>query len=65
MAEKQLKTADELKSIIMQEVQKNPNCSSIQAVEIKLMPEQSALRPNWSVDVWTLVGRAECSAMRT
>jgi hypothetical protein len=56
MAEKQLKTADELKSIIMQEVRKNPNCNSIQAVEIKPLPEQSALSSNWGVDVWTLVG---------
>jgi hypothetical protein len=56
MADKQLKTADELKSIIMQEIRKNPDCGSIQAVEIKPMPEQSAPRPNWSVDMWTLVG---------
>jgi hypothetical protein len=56
MADKQLKTADELKSIIMQEIRKNPNCGSIQAVEIMPMPEQSALRPNWSVGMWTLVG---------
>ncbi len=38
MAEKQLKTADELKSIIMQEIRKNPNCGSIQAVEISRCP---------------------------
>jgi hypothetical protein len=56
MAEKQLKTADELKSIIMQEIRKNPDCSSVQAVNIMPAPEGSAFDPNWSVAVWTLEG---------
>lgn len=56
MAEKQLKTADELKSIIMQEIRKDPDCNSVQAVEIMPTPERSALNPNWSVAVWTLEG---------
>jgi hypothetical protein len=56
MTEKQLKTADELKRIIMQEIRKNPNCSSVQAVEIMPAPEQSAPHPNWSVSMWTLEG---------
>jgi hypothetical protein len=56
MAEKQLKTADELKSIIMQEIRKNPDCSSVQAVEIIPAAERSALDPNWSVAIWTLEG---------
>ena len=56
MAEKQLRTADELKSIIMQEVRKNPDCCSIQAVEIMPAPEQSAPHSNWRVAMWTLVG---------
>jgi hypothetical protein len=56
MAEKQMKTADELKSIIMQEIRKNPDCSSVQAVEIMPTPNRSALDPNWSVAVWTLQG---------
>jgi hypothetical protein len=56
MTEKQLKTADELKSIIMQEIRKNPNCNSVQAVEIMPAPEPSAAHPNWSVSMWTLEG---------
>jgi hypothetical protein len=56
MTEKQLKTADELKRIIMQEIRKNPNCSSIQAVEIIPAPEQSAPHSNWRVSIWTLEG---------
>jgi hypothetical protein len=38
MTEKQLKTADQLKLIIMQEIRKNPNCSSVQL--------KSCQRPN-------------------
>jgi hypothetical protein len=56
MTEKQLKTADELKLIIMQEIRKNPNCSSVQAVEIMPASEQSAPQPNWRVSIWTLEG---------
>jgi hypothetical protein len=56
VAEKQLKTADELKSIIMQEIRKNPNCSSVKAVGIMPVAERSALDPNWSVSIWTLEG---------
>jgi hypothetical protein len=56
MTEKQLKTADELKRIIMQEIRKNPNCSSVQAVEIIPAPEQSAPHSNWRVSIWTLEG---------
>jgi hypothetical protein len=56
MTEKQLKTADELKRIIMQEIRKNPNCSSVQAVEITPAAEQSAPHPNWRVSIWTLEG---------
>jgi hypothetical protein len=56
MIEKQLKTEDELKSIIMQEIRKNQNCSSVQAVEIMPAPEQSGSQPNWSVVMWTLEG---------
>jgi hypothetical protein len=56
MTEKQLKTADELKRIIMQEIRKNPNCSAVQAVEIVPAPEQSATNPNWRVSIWTLEG---------
>jgi hypothetical protein len=56
MTEKQLKTADELKRIIMQEIRKNPNCSSVQAVEIMPASEQSGPHPNWRVSIWTLEG---------
>jgi hypothetical protein len=56
MNEMQLKTADELKRIIMQEIRKNPDCSSVQAVEIMPAPERSAPHPNWSVSMWTLEG---------
>jgi hypothetical protein len=56
MTEKQRKTADELKRIIMQEIRKNPNCSSVQAVEIIPAPEQSAPHSNWRVSIWTLEG---------
>jgi hypothetical protein len=56
MTEKQLKTADELKRIIMQEIRKNPNCSSVQAVEIMPASEQSAPHSNWRVSIWTLEG---------
>jgi hypothetical protein len=56
MTEKQLKTADELKRIIMQEIRKNPNCSAVQAVEIVPAPEHSATNPNWRVSIWTLEG---------
>jgi hypothetical protein len=52
----QLKTADELKRIIMQEIRKNPDCSSVQAVEIMLAPERFVPHPNWSVSMWTLEG---------
>jgi hypothetical protein len=51
MTEKQLKTADELKFIIMQEIRKNPNCSSVKAVEIMPASEQSAPHPNWRVSI--------------
>jgi hypothetical protein len=56
MAEKQLRTAEELKSILMQEIRKNLDCSSVQAVEIMPTPKRSALDSNWSVAVWTLEG---------
>jgi hypothetical protein len=51
MTEKQLETADELKRIIMQEIRKNPACSSVRAVEIMPAPERSAPHPNWSVSI--------------
>jgi hypothetical protein len=56
MTERQLKTADELKCIIMQEIRKDPSCKSIQAVEIMRTPEQSAPQANWKVAMWTLEG---------
>jgi hypothetical protein len=56
MTEKQPKTADELKRIIMQEIRKDPDCGSVRAVEIMPDPEQSAPHPNWRVSIWTLEG---------
>ena len=55
MIEKQKKTADELKKIIMQEIRKHPICSSVQDVEIMPAPEQPLPHPNWRV-MWTLGG---------
>jgi hypothetical protein len=55
MAEKQKKTADELKKLIMQEIRKHPICTSVQDVEIVPAPEQPPPQPNWRV-MWTLGG---------
>jgi hypothetical protein len=55
MVEKQKKTADELKKIIMQQIRNHPICSSVQDVEIVPAPEQPSPHPNWRV-MWTLDG---------
>ena len=55
MTEKQKKTADELKQIIMQEIRKHPICNSVQDVKIMPAPEQPSPHPNWRI-MWTLVG---------
>jgi hypothetical protein len=55
MAEKPKKSVDELKEIIMQQVQNHPACVSVKNVEIVPAPEQPSPQPNWKV-IWTLSG---------
>jgi hypothetical protein len=62
MNDKQLKTADELKRIIMQEIRKNPDCDSVRAVEIMPAADQTGPHPNWSVSIWTLEGEPSAPA---
>ena len=55
MVEKPTKSIDELKDIIMQQVQNHPACVSVKSVEIVPAPEQPSPQPNWKV-IWTSSG---------